>query len=346
MIRPARAAFVSALLAMTPAAAQNAATYTILSFDDLNGWENDDHQAALDVFGLTCGALPEPEWASVCALAADQPNARAFFERYFSPLLIEDGKPGLFTAYYEPELDGSLARTERYRYPLYRKPPEVRSGEAWYSRAEIESGGLLSGQGLEIAWISDPVDVFFLQVQGSGRIRLQNGQTLRIGYGGSNGHAYRSIGKELVRRGTYQAHQVSAKVIRNWMRRNPTEGAALLHTNPSFVFFRLVRGASDDQGPIGAMNRAITAHRTLAIDPSYVPLGAPVWVEKGGNDGFQRLMVAQDTGSAIKGAQRGDIFFGTGHDAGHAAGRVRDPGRMVVLVPIELANAKAGGTGE
>ena len=351
MMRPAGAAIVSALLAMTPTAGQNAAaqisaTHTILSFDDLNGWASDDQQAALDVFRLTCGSLAAPEWVSVCAQAADQPNARAFFERYFRPLLIEDGKPTLFTAYYEPELDGSLTRTERFGYPLYSKPEAVRSGEIWYSRAEIDAGSLLSGRGLEIAWISDPVDVFFLQVQGSGRIRLQNGQTLRVGYGGSNGHDYRSIGKELVRRGTYQPHQVSAKVIRNWVRRNPAKGAALLRTNPAFVFFRVIRGASDDQGPIGAMNRAITAHRTLAVDPAYVPLGAPVWVEKGGSDGFQRLMVAQDTGSAIKGAQRGDIFFGTGHDAGHAAGRVRDPGRMVVLMPTELAIAKANGADE
>ncbi len=341
MMRPARAAIVTALLAMTPATAQNAASYTILSFDDLNGWQNDDHQAALGVFRVTCGDMAAPEWVSICALATSQPNARTFFELFFRPVMIDDGDPGLFTGYFEPELNGSLTPTDRYRYPIYRKPPELSDGEVWHSRTIIETEDVLSGRGLEIAWVDDPVDVFFLQVQGSGRLQLQDGATIRLGYGGANGHSYRSIGEELVRRGTYQPHQVSAQVIRNWVRRNPVDGVALLRTNPSYVFFRVIRGASADQGPMGAMNRAITAHRTLAVDPRYIQLGAPVWVEKGGSLGFRRLMIAQDTGSAIKGAQRADIFYGTGEQAGRAAGRVRDPGRMIVLLPIELAYAKA-----
>ncbi len=337
------AAIVVACIAMTPAAAKPDATYTILSFDDLDGWKEDNHLAALTAFQETCGDLAKDQWSSICAMATSQPNPRVFFELLFRPVLIEDGKPGLFTGYFEPELSGSRRRTTRYQYPLYSMPPELREGTLWYTRAQIESQQLLAGRGLEIAWVDDPVEVFFLQIQGSGRVRLTDGSTIRVGFGGSNGHNYRSVGEELVRRGIYQPYQVSALVIQNWVRRNPLVGVGLLHTNPSFVFFREIRDLPSDKGPLGAMNRSITANRTVAVDPSYVQLGSPVWVEKGGADSFRRLMIAQDTGSAIKGAQRADIFYGTGFDAGKAAGRLRDPGRMIVLMPIDVAYAKAEG---
>ncbi|NHX28327.1 murein transglycosylase, partial [Escherichia coli] len=162
---------------------------------------------------------------------------------------------------------------------------------------EIENNGLLRGQGLEIAWVDDPVDVFFLQIQGSGRIRLRDGNALRVGYGGANGHEYRSVGQELVRRGVFQPHQVSAQVIRNWVRNNPRDGRALLQHNPSYVFFRRVTNVPAHLGPLGAMNRSITQMRTVAVDPAFTPLGAPVWIEKGGRGPLRRLMVAQDTGS-------------------------------------------------
>jgi membrane-bound lytic murein transglycosylase A len=197
----------------------------------------------------------------------------------------------------------------------------------------------MEGRGLEIAWVDDPVELFFLQIQGSGRIKLPDGKSIRIGYGGANGHSYRSIGTEMVRRGIYQAHQVSAQVIKNWVRRNPAEGRELLFHNPSYVFFREVRRVAAADGPLGAMNRSVTTLRSLAVDPKYTPLGAPVWLEKDGADKMRRLMVAQDTGSAIKGAQRADIFYGTGDAAGLAAGKLRDPGRMVVLLPIQRAFA-------
>ncbi|MEE9388174.1 MAG: murein transglycosylase A [Paracoccaceae bacterium] len=318
-------------------AANAETTRTVLSFDDLNGWENDNHAAALAAFRSTCGDLKKQHWPSICAVATSQPDPKVFFELLFRPVLIESGDPGLFTGYFEPELSGSMRRTLRYRYPIYSLPPEVKNGQLWHPREAIENQHILAGRGLEIAWVDNPVDVFFLQIQGSGRIRLPDGSIVRVGYGGSNGHNYHSIGKELVRQGVYQPHQVSAQVIRNWVLRNPAEGTALLQTNPSYVFFRKLNGLASDKGPLGAMNRSITAHRTLAVDPAFVPLGAPVWVEKGGSSSFRRLMIAQDTGSAIKGAQRGDIFFGSGFEAGRAAGRINDPGRMIVLLPIELA---------
>lgn len=341
MIRAARA--VAAAAALVVSSAMPGATSQILSFDDLKGWADDDHDAALSVFLNTCPDLKDPDWQSLCALAQNQAGGRAFFELFFRPVLIGGEAPALFTGYFEPELQGALRPDGRFRYPLYRKPPEVTKGQQWYSREEIEDLGLLNGRGLEIAWVDDPVEVFFLQIQGSGRVRLRDGSSLRVGYGGANGHKYRSIGAELIRRGVYQPHQVSAQVIRNWVKRNPVDGRDLLQHNPSFVFFREVGKVPSHKGPLGAMNRSITTMRTVAVDPAYTPLGAPVWIEKAGKDPLKRLMIAQDTGSAIKGAQRADIFYGTGDQAGRAAGRIRDPGRMVVLLPIERAFALAPG---
>ena len=218
-------------------------------------------------------------------------------------------------------------------------PPEANETRPWLTRRDLLQSGVMDGRGLTIAYVDDPVELFFLQIQGSGRIRLPDGRSIRVGYRGSNGHDYRSIGQELVRRGVYEAHQVSAQVIKNWVRRNPVDGEELLFHNPSYVFFREVSRVPADKGPLGAMNRSITTMRTVAVDPAFVPLGAPVWIEKDGKTPLRRLMVAQDTGSAIKGAQRADVFFGTGDGAGRAAGRLRDPGRLVVLLPIQRAYA-------
>lgn len=313
----------------------------ILSFADLDGWARDDHAAAFKTFRNTCQDMDDPDWRAVCAYATSDPDPKSFFELLFRPVLIEDGAAGLFTGYFEPELNGARQRSPRYRYPLYAMPPEARHVDVWHSRREILDGGLLKGRGLEIAWVDDPVELFFLQIQGSGRVNLLDGGKLRVGYGGANGHTYRSIGAELVNRGTYQPHQVSAEVIKNWVRRNPTAGRELLFHNPSYVFFREVSEVPSHKGPLGAMNRSVTPMRTIAVDPAFTPLGAPVWVEKDGKKPLRRLMIAQDTGSAIKGAQRADVFFGTGDNAGRAAGKLKDPGRMVVLLPIQRAYAMA-----
>ena len=197
----------------------------------------------------------------------------------------------------------------------------------------------MRGRGLEIAWIEDPVDAFFLQIQGSGRIRMTDGRVVRVGYAGRNGHPYRSVGQEMIRRGTHSPDQVSAQAISAWVRANPAQGRALLYHNPSYVFFRVLRDLPAEKGPIGAMGRPITTLRSVAIDPAFVPLGAPVWIEKEGRNPIRRLMVAQDTGGAIKGAQRADIFYGTGPAAGEAAGTIKDGGRLVQLLPIDRAYA-------
>jgi membrane-bound lytic murein transglycosylase A len=313
--------------------------YEVLSFAELEGWADDDHAAAFQTFLNTCKDMKDPDWGAVCAYAKSGPDPRDFFELLFRPVLMTDGQDALFTGYFEPELDGSLTRTDRYRFPVYKMPTEARQNRPWLSRRDILESGVMDGRGLAIAYVDDPVELFFLQIQGSGRIRLPNGKSVRVGYRGSNGHNYRSIGSELVRRGVYQPHQVSAQVIKNWVRRNPVDGQQLLYHNPSYVFFREVSKVPADKGPLGAMNRSITTMRSVAVDPSFIRLGSPVWIEKDGKVPLRRLMIAQDTGSAIKGAQRADVFFGTGDDAGRAAGTLRDPGRLLVLMPIQRAYA-------
>lgn len=339
MIKTAALAAITAASLATETVAE--ARHTILEWTDLPGWEDDNHQAALDVFTTTCGDLPT-EWESVCALAKSGQPARSVFERAFLPVRVEDGEPPLFTGYFEPELAGSLVKTETFRHPLHQPPPELGGGQ-WLSRAEIENSGVLEDRGLEIAWLADPVDKFFLQIQGSGRVRLPDGSGIRVGYAAKNGHPYRSVGNEMVRRGLLAEHQVSAGMIRRWVANNPAQGREILQANPSYVFFREVSRVPSHLGPLGAMNRSITAGRSIAVDPEFTPLGAPVWVDKRGEEPFRRLMIAQDTGSAIKGAQRADIFYGTGNEAGEAAGRVRDAGKMTVLLPIDIALKLADG---
>lgn len=310
-------------------------TYQFLQFDDLNGWAEDDHQAALDVFLSTCSGIGDSAWDGICDKAHQNVIARDFFESFFVPVLIDDGKDALFTGYYEPELSGSMTRGGSYLYPLYRLP--LNPGE--FSRREIEETNVYQGLELEIAWIDSLTDVFFLQVQGSGRVLLDTGGSIRVGYGGTNGRDYSSIGMELVRQGIYETNQISAEKIRNWVCNNAEQGRQLLWTNERFVFFREVNEVPADMGPLGTMNKSVTKMRTIAVDPAHIPLGAPVWVEKNGIEPLNRLMVAQDTGSAIKGSQRADIFFGTGEIAGREAGCIKDSGRLVVLMPTQSAFA-------
>lgn len=302
--------------------------YTLLDFDELKGWADDDHQSALDVYTKTAGPLTDPA-----------PEARRFFETHFCPVLIEDGTSMLFTGYYEPELTGSRDRGGVYQYPVYGVPADLVQGVPYHTRRQIDEAQALAGRGLELAWLADPVDLFFLQVQGSGRITFPDSTVMRVGFGAKNGHHYTSIGKVLVDRGAIAADQISAAAIRAWVLAHGAQGRAVLWENESYVFFRDLADVPADQGPLGAMNRPITAGRSIAVDPAFVPLGSPVWIEKDGAAPMRRLMVAQDTGSAIKGAQRADIFFGTGENAGSAAGAIKDGGRMVVLLSRAAANS-------
>ena len=335
-----RAALIAALLAAAPAAAETRAR--VLEWSELEGWAEDDPAEALAAFRETCPDMPREGWGPLCALAFDVSDAaaRRYFEALFRPVLIEDGARPLFTGYFEPEVDGALAPGGRYATPIYRRPEDLPRGGPSLTRAEIAAGAL-EGRGLEVAWLDDPVEAFFLQLQGSGRIRLPDGGVIRVGFGGDNGHARRSVGREMERRGLIEEGRASAAAIRSWVRLNPEEGQAVLNHDPSYAFFREVGEVPAEAGPLGAMNRSITAGRTVAVDPAHVPLGAPVWIETDAAEPLRRLMVAQDTGSAIKGAQRADVFVGTGREAGRRAGRMRGGGRMMVVLPIRMAWARA-----
>jgi membrane-bound lytic murein transglycosylase A len=305
-------------------------TYKYLQFADLNGWADDDHQAALRVFRVTADLMDGSAWGVIADVAKSATNARAFFEDRFTPVLIEDDQEMLFTGYYEPELNGSRKQSGDYQFPIYAVPADLDPETPYLTRRQIEQDKPLAGQRLELAWLSNPVDRFFLQVQGSGRIKLPHGDMIRVGFGAKNGHPYTSIGKVLIARGVMQPDGVSPAAIREWVDANGDEGRNLLWENESYVFFREVNEVPVAMGPIGAMNRSITAGRSIAIDPRCIPYGAPVWIEK---HGMHRLTIAQDTGSAIKGAQRADIFIGTGDLAGQEAGQIKDSGRMVALMP-------------
>lgn len=330
-------------LAFSVPAAAAAVSITPVPFTAISGWSQDNLDEALVAFRRSCtniratAEIPVREWDRVCALALTGPGpARGFFERNFTPVRISSGAEPLFTGYFEPELQGARQKTGNYTVPLYRLPPEVETGATWKTRAEIESG-LLSGRGLELVWLENRVDAFFVHVQGSARINLDDGSTMRIGFAGRNGHRYRSVGRELIRQGILRPEQASIRGIRDWAAANPSESARALQHNTSFIFFQELQIA-DSSGPIGAMQVPLTPMRSVAVDNTYIPLGAPVWVRMaGGAASINQLMVAQDTGSAVKGAQRADIFFGTGEAAGDKAGNIRYSGEMITLIPNNAA---------
>lgn len=317
------------------------ADFERVSFTDIPGWQEDDHQAAFDVFLKSCGNkkgkqyISEEIWKPICAFAKTKPDAKVFFEVMFQPVIIGPNSDALFTGYFEPSIAGSRKRGGKFQHAIYKKPPEVKSGTQYKTRGEIEAGAL-AGRGLEIAYLADPVDTFFLHIQGSGRIDLDNGKPLRVGYAAKNGHKYRSVGAEMVRRKILASGQASAGRIKSWVKRNPNQGKELLNHNKSYVFFREIKSLRSDEGPEGAMRVPLTKMRTVAVDPKFNPLGMPVYLDMSGKYPLQRLMIAQDVGSVIKGPQRADIFFGTGNKAGKSAGRTKNKGRMYTLLPLEV----------
>jgi membrane-bound lytic murein transglycosylase A len=343
--------------------------YQAMNFGDLSGWANDDHQAALVSFKNSCAKIRGmrsntplggiitnlQDWRAVCAQAAltRDVNAKGFFEQHFKPVRIAPHKKATLTAYYEPELPARRIPDAQFRFPIFNKPPELISQggsyghnvsgrfQPYFTRGEIDRGALHS-RGLELAFLNDPVDLFFLQVQGSGRLRMGDNSLVRVGFAAKNGHAYRSVGKELVRRGWSRSG--SRRAIQDFVRGNPPLGFELLAHNKSYIFFRETAAQNPNFGPPGAIDTQLMDKRSIAVDRRYTPLGAPVWVE--GTTpvgGIAQLMIAQDTGSAIKGPQRADIFWGTGEAAGNIAGQMKDTrGRMTVLMP-RFAVARAFG---
>ena len=335
------------------------------SWDAMTGWRDDNLLQAWPAFLTGCGALKtQAAWQSVCEQAAALPepskeSIRRFFETRFTPWQVinaDGGDSGMITGYYEPLLRGSRKRTNTYRYPVYGTPDDLlvidlselypdmknmrlrgrvdgRRVVPYYNRAQIESG-TAPVTGKEIVWVADAIDLFFLQIQGSGRVRLDNGEMVRLGYADQNGHPYRSIGRLLVDRGDLPLERASMQGIKNWALQNPDKLQDLLNYNASYVFFREM--PADLPGPLGALGVALTAQRSVAVDPRYVPLGAPLFLNTtmpNSRVPLNRLVMAQDTGGAIRGAVRADFFWGFGDEAGAQAGRMRQNGRLWVLLP-------------
>lgn len=335
------------------------------TWDSLPDWREDNPASAWSAFLESCSALRTQEaWRDICAVAAqirnpDPNTARRFFEFNFTPhqvVELDGSNEGLITGYYEPLLNGSLRRSERYRHPVYGVPddllvidlanlhPELKGMRLrgrlegrrvvpYYDRARIEDGNAAL-RGKEIAWVDDAIDLFFLQIQGSGRIQLDNGSTIRVGYADQNGHPYRSIGRWLVERGELPLEKASMQGIKAWARQNHGRLSELLNHNASYVFFREL--SSDLPGPLGALGVPLTARRSVAVDPRFVPLGAPVYLATTWPNTakpLNRLVLAQDTGGAIRGAVRADFFWGFGAEAAREAGRMKQSLRMWVLLP-------------
>ena len=345
--------------AVAPAPVPVAPPAERITFASIPGWAEGDHAPALIALRDACEGLSgraadatmggpvlggEPvfgrmaDWRPICAEAASAPpgQATAFFERWFEPVSIRGAgraEATLFTAYFEPELRGSLTRGGPYQHALYRMPQGLVPGSPQVARAAIDAGSL-ANRGLELAWVDDPVDSFFLHIQGSGRVRLPDGRVLRVGYAGKNGHSYIPIGRVLVERGVMALEDVSLQSIRAWLAANPDRAFELMAQNPSYVFFEPKPELSADLGPIGSFGTPLPAMRAVAVDRRHVPLGAPVWVDFESPVGpVRRLTVALDTGGAIKGPRRADFFFGSGAAAGEAAGATRAYGRMLALAP-------------
>lgn len=354
-----------------------------LGFTDLQGWADDDHAAAFHAFTRSCEAIlngtkamraARPMYGGlyrVCRHAAglgspNETQARDFFESNFRPYAIAKAgeADGFFTGYYETEVEGSRVQTAEFKYPFYRKPadlimpkgrhgcPARRAGKRlvpYYDRAEIEDGAL-AGKRLAICWAKDPVDVFFAQIQGSTRVKLRDGGLLRLNYVAHNGLPYTPVGRYLIDKGYVAREDMSMDRIRAWMDANPEEARELRRSNRSYVFFQ-----EADLGPHtaieGAQGVTLTPLRSLAVDRSIHVYGTPIWVDaylpiesEEPNTPFRRLLIAQDTGSAIVGPARADIFFGAGEAIGHVAGRIKQHGRFVMLVPKGVA-LRSGGPG-
>ena len=348
-----------------PDSVSDSARHVAVSWAELPGWGDDTHATAIPVFLRGCPKLGG-EWTAICAAAkalpadVDDNTARQFFEDYFVPhqLRQEDGgREGLITGYYEPLLAGALSPSARYQYPIYARPEGLLSVELgalypdlagrrirarvvgkkaipYYSRAEID-GAATPLHGEELLWVDDKVALFFLHIQGSGLVRLPDGRIIGVGYHDQNGHPYRSIGRILIEAGEMTAAEVNLFSLLAWLENNESRADWLLNQNPSYIFF--VRRDTVDIGPVGSLGITLTPERSLAVDKSAIPLGAPVWLAtvmpNNAKQPLQKLMMAQDTGGAIKGKIRADFFWGRGEHAETMAGLMKTRGSLFVLLP-------------
>ncbi len=330
---------------------QNQVSYDPVDFDSLPGWHEDRLHEAKSAMTLSCQEILKKDgnvsmitgpdgqgrardWHPFCRniIVSHPKQVRSIIENHLRPyrLSSEKGHQGTITGYYEPILRGSKQRHGPYQTPLYRLPSN--GSQHKVPRSQIVNGAL-KGKGLELVWVDDPVEAFFIQIQGSGKVSLPDGQLLKLGFAGQNGHPYFPIGKALVDRGELTPDNVSMQTIKAWLKSHPKEAEKIMSLNPSYVFFKVNNGL----GPIGSQGVPLTAKRSLAVDRKYVSLGTPVWLNAdhpiSHKKPLQQLVVAQDTGGAIKGAIRGDLFWGTGDEAGKWAGVMNSRGELYVLLP-------------
>ena len=330
---------------------------TEVGFDDLPGWAGLDFGRAHDAFLRSC-TKPEMNEA-LCVAAKDTSSPRAFFESHFKPhRAATDGgaMTGLLTGYYEPELSGSLIRETDNQVALLKRPADLVQVSLGAFREDLK-GRRIAGRVEEgrlqpyddraaldlletdnvIAYVDSAMDAFFLHIQGSGRVRLRDGSVLRVGYDGANGHPYRSIGRLLIEQGAIAKEDMSLPALKDWLRANPDEQQALFNQNPSYIFFRILADVAPDEGPIGSQAVPLTPMASLAVDPLQVPLGTPVMIAaddpRAEGERLQLLTIAQDTGGAIRGPLRADLFTGWDRDAEDLAGLLKQDLTMFVLLP-------------
>ena len=331
-----------------------------MTFEQLPGWLDDNHAQALEVFTSSCDLMaqktpsrssgsgikvPKDVWQSLCSDAQSVPPgnsvaARLFFERRFVPYRITNNghDKGLCTGYYEPVLYGSLKKHGDFKYPLYMRPADLKNGHSYYTHAEIDQGAL-KGRHLELVWVDDPVMIFFLQIQGSGLIRLDKGGSMLVGYDGQNNQTYVSLGKVMGDENLLPKDDINFFTLRQWLYDYPDRAFEMMERNPSYVFFKKL----DQSGPVGAVGNVLTPQRSLAVDNHYIPYGLPLFMETelpslngGASEPFHRILIAQDTGGAIRGPVRGDVFFGQGSQAEYLAGYMKGHGVYNLLVPKEI----------
>lgn len=331
-----------------------------VSFDALKGFKHDNFLEALPALKKSCGVLSVryAEWKKVCGELEKEKfssaeELRSFIVKNMQPFEINNGQQGLFTGYYEPEIEGALRKTQKYTVPLYGLPKDIiridlgkfdpkykgdvifgrKEGKEivpYMTRREIETQGLKS-IATPVAWVKEPAEKFILQIQGSGIIKLSGGKRISVRYAGNNGHAFVGIGSIMAKKGLLKNGVYTMSEIKDWLIQNPQEAEKLMHENPRYIFFKRL----DEVGAVGALGVPLTGGRSLAVDPAYIPLGSFLWLETEMPNGLplNRLMTAQDTGSAIKGAVRGDFFWGTGAEALKEAGRMRSRGTYFLLLP-------------
>ena len=325
------------------------------NFSSLKNWSQDKHDKALTAYTKSCAhnkktltadiyakvpkSVLQTELKKTCNLAKQTHNARKFFEQNFVPFLVKDkkGERGLFTGYYEVELEGSVVKTNKYKHPVYLHSTKVNTK---IPRSAIEKGAL-KGKKLEVAYVEDKAGLFFMHIQGSGKIKISKDSYIKLGYAGQNGYPYFAIGNYLTKNNLIDKNKASAESIIKWLNDNPHKAAKVMHLNESYIFFRV----RNEHQPVGAMGIEVTPMRTLAVDRRFIPLGSALWLEtsypredkKAPLKPFHRIMIAQDVGGAIKGAIRGDVYFGSSKQAERYAWYMGNMGRYFILVPKGIA---------